>query len=239
MLKRGGTVSNPRPMKRMRKNRTFSQFKYKTSKPNLPGIKRETHKYTRYPNQGGNKIEIQPSNVGVDAEKEFARTFSINELQNVSDFAALYDQYRIRFVKIIVTPLNIQVQQSTHVNPPSAQPMAQLACAIDYDDNSSISWANITQYGTCRIYNYNEVYQNPKRYTWFFTPMCRTTVGQNGTLGGSPKPWQWIDINDTSVEHYGFKVVLRNQGGSLFEDSQVGVGYAFTVKYYLEFRCTR
>lgn len=143
----------------------------------------------------------------------YLNAFSVNLglLPGVSDFANLYDEYRIDFVKH-------KVFLST---PPEAAPLSSSNSfpiaywAIDKDDDTPpASLDEIRQHGNVQT----AMLTNERPIIITYKPSClvqayRTAV----STGYSAKQGQWIDMAGTNVPHYGLKFGLNDFTNTAFK----------------------
>jgi len=162
-------------------------------------------------------------------------TFSLAQVEGYTDFTGLYDQYRIRAVKCLFTPLSVVSTILQTSGAPQIQ-IPTLMTAIDYDDDTAPSTASvIRQYQTCHTHHYSELNKPHVRY---FTPACLAQMYESvSATAYSPKFGQWIDMTDSATPHYGLKCLISTP--SIATSVDLNCGYQIEVCYYLEFKNTR
>lgn len=147
-------------------------------------------------------------------------SFTLGDLPDVTDFTALYDQYKILGIKVEWLPRgnnsDIQAQNS----------ISRFFSVIDRDDdNGPASIDQLTQYESCKMTNTTQTH---KRY---FRPSIRVEVPlASGGTGFAIKGPTWIDTTNTNVKHYGLKVGVQGAlsgTGSIFFDAQLTMYLAF------------
>lgn len=214
---------------------TYSRFK-KYSRPILPGSNSTVHFHKRVTSETSIQVTSSDVSSGLDYKQQNL-VFKLSDVPGNTELTAVYDQYRIKYVKVQFTPRTVQVNTNTGVA--GIIQNLKLLHAIDYDSNSSLTPADLRQYATCKEINYGD--HRNKNLTVFFTPTSLMR-GYESTSSDffSPRPWTWMDCNDNGTLHYGLMIILTQYGNSLtFASTQVGSGYDISVTYYLEFRNTR
>jgi len=131
-------------------------------------------------------------------ETNFARGFTINDIQGVSSWLAVYDQYRIREVEIWLQPVS-----STTSVPPVDN--FRWLSVVDYDDNVSPSFNALLQYSNVTDSSrYEAVYRR-------FRPHVGLSVGtSSSSVVAANVPSVWIDSGQTGPIHYGFKCSMTS-----------------------------
>jgi len=148
----------------------------------------------------------------------FATYFVASELDQYSTFAAIFDQYRIDFIELWVTPA---YQDTVGPNPNS-----RYLTVVDYDDAVALSGTNLArQYQNCTDSScYEGVYRR-------FQPHTNVANGGNATLGGTGLrnvPASWQDCAYGSTYHFGFKM------GAFA--SNVTTYFNLVVRYHMSWR---
>jgi len=224
-----------------RYKKTYKKYKpYKRfNKPITPGCSKVVHKFKRWSATHSDSVIVTTSDVSSAATfKRLEIQFRLIDVAGQSEFLALYDQYRIKYVKVRIYP---RTEITTNVDSSVTgvfMPPIRILHAIDYDSaTGSVTPDQLRQYGTCKEILYRDT--NNKDLTVFFTPAVLQQIYESfGNTGYSPKFWQWLDVNDNSTLHYGLKVLLDNKAAS-FTNVQIGMGFDYDVQYFLEFRNSR
>lgn len=171
------------------------------------------HKFTRivnYPN-------IQNAGVAVAG----GLPFILSDLPTPGDFTTLYDQYRIKYVKVI-----LDFQQQESIMGSTGTYMGKFYEVIDLDDATAPgSEASIQQM------QYVRYHQPLGRITRFIKPRLLAETYNDGITSGYtllPKS-TWADIASSNMEHYGWKYYWTATVGGT-------VNCLVSVKYYLEFK---
>ncbi len=157
------------------------------------------------------------------AEVDGAYAYSLSSVPDASDFTALFDQYRISSVRVTFRPITTF---NNFLAGNSALP-PQLYTAIDYNDGTLVSIADLQQYQSCKVTRFD---QNQVRT---FSPMIQLAANASGSAVLSvADSSRWIDTAQTSVFYYGLKYGISAGDGS----QTVLQRWEVTVEYFLEFR---
>jgi len=135
--------------------------------------------------------------------------FRLGDLPQVSSFTVLYDQYRIDRVRF-----NIISQNNTSGSAVSF--LAPHYITPDFDDNTLLTSVNaILEYQSCHVV---------KPYKDFAEELVPRLGVLSGTGSVNLSP-QWLDCNDTTVQHYGVKGAIP----------ELSIGQKFTILVEIEF----
>lgn len=178
-----------------RRKRSYKRsLKKATAKVNL---KQQVHYFTRRVNLGS----IVSTGLNQPTLTSFA--FQFSNVPNVSEYTALFDQYKISYVKLMFK-LNQDPSTQTSVN--SFYPT--MYYCVDHDDAvppSSID--DLRQHGRTKMavlrpYKYVVVKIKPSVLLEMFRSAGNTTV--------TPKWNQWVDMAHPDTYHYGLKYAFDN-----------------------------
>jgi len=125
--------------------------------------------------------------------------FVFTDLDNYTNFAGLYDQYRIDEIEMTIRPA-FNAQQ-----PVVGFKMPLLYTVIDYDDaGASLTTAQAKEYANVGISLYETTYVR-------FRPHIATAAYSGASLFTSFANMEstWIDVVSTGVPHYGVKLVCE------------------------------
>jgi hypothetical protein len=123
--------------------------------------------------------------------------FTLDSLPGYTDFTALFDQYRIRHVRIQCSPLAAPFGQST-----TATSYPTVYTVIDYDDASvPTSVTQLQQFDTLMV---TPNAQSLERHI-APRPALAAYSGSVFTAFASSPNTMWIDSNNVTVPYYGFK----------------------------------
>jgi len=165
----------------------------------------------------------QYGNIGssVAAFTNFAWTFRLNDVPNVSEFTSLFDQYRIKKVTLMLIP-----NQTESI--PSAANFGLMFRVIDYDDaNLLTANTDYMQYQNCQLHPvvFPGIMEIP------VVPRIASAVYGGGAFTSYGNTEMWLDVASPSVEHYGVKLGISQ--------TTVSVAFQVVAKFELEFRNPR
>lgn len=161
-------------------------------------IARQVHKYKRIVNMGTYTASQSPATGTVPARGAFS--FNMNLLPNVSEYSALYDQYKISGVSLKFIPKTNQFQGGTS-GTPNTIGYGQIVTAIDYDDAvTPITKDQLLEFGSSKVTRSNKEH---KRY--LKPKMLQEIYINSSTTGRAPISAKWIDWSFPNAEHYGIK----------------------------------
>lgn len=144
--------------------------------------------------------------------------FTLSQVPSFGEFTALYDQYKIKAVKCTLIPRHTEVALSGTIT------QGNMWSVFDYDDSIiPTSLDTLLQYQNTKRTRMNQTHSR------YLKPMVRMLA--SGATG-APKRNQWIDVADSSLEHYGIKFWFDSRGTA-------PVTYDVQIKYYLAFKNVR
>lgn len=155
--------------------------------------------------------------------------FQLSNLGSVSDFANLYDSYRIRGVEVVFRPVCVQMLVSgSSSTDDSVQNVPEMFTAIDLDDKSTpTSVAQVQRYSTMvqtlATSGFRRVFQ-PRYLVSVYNGLSSAYV-----LGDSDA---WLDLANTGIPHYGLKWAMTPDSGG---NNGARFVYAVTVLYHVQF----
>jgi hypothetical protein len=156
------------------------------------------------------------------ADKFVGQVFKLNDLPNYTQFTALFDEFRIRAIKVYLIPsFNVNTTASAQLTIP------QLISAIDYDDAGTPSnTATIYSFDTARVHGVFD-----RMYTRTFKPAISIAAYSGGFTAYAQRQDQWIDCNSPGTSHYALKygIVNANNGSSTMD-------VYCEATFYLQFR---
>lgn len=152
----------------------------------------------------------------------YSLVFSLNQLPNYTEFVALYDQYCIKAVKVLLLP-----QENVSAVGNAARTTPILLTAYDYNDASAIAnEAQILEYETVKMHKFTSI------VTRYLSPKPAMAVYKTPLTTGYAAPTRatWIECASPDIQHYGLKIFIPPCDAS---DQQ---GWRLYVTYYLSFR---
>lgn len=161
----------------------------------------------------------------------FACTFKLSDLVQATTFTALYDQYRISKIKVIIGR-TANMQPVGNATQALTFPSQQLWYVVDTDDASTPgSLSVIQEYAKAQCRNVLE--DKEVHISW--KPSCADALyaGAFTSYGNRVSPW--IDCSSPSVEHYGLKLCIPCPINTTFAEQN------FTIRtvYYVDFKNVR
>lgn len=129
-----------------------------------------------------------------------AYSFQLTDVQNATEFGALYDRYMITHVQ-----MKFYLRVDPTAQSASTAIWPRMWYIKDYDDTTPASIAEIREHS-----QYKEHVLNPARplvinlKPAILAQTYRTAVA----AGYSPKWKQWVDMAQLNVPHYGFKMAV-------------------------------
>jgi len=122
-----------------------------------------------------------------------SKAWTTADITQFSSFSSIFDQYKIDFIEVWLTPYGPGVVAGYNSN-------TKIYSVVDYDDaNAPTSIAALTQYENCVITRANEGH-----YVKFRPHIAVAGFGGAFTQFKNEKS-DWIDVASTSMQHYGFK----------------------------------
>jgi hypothetical protein len=143
----------------------------------------------------------------------FAGTFfALSSMNDASEYAAVFDQYRIMAVEITIMPSTQTVAGLT----------GHLLSAIDYDDVASITPALNAQKSTVVISNLQDTVVRS------FTPKIALAAYSGAFTAYSVGPaHSWINTASPTVQHYGHKLTANPTTTAITYDLYTRVWFQF------------
>lgn len=164
-----------------------------------------------------NLMIVPPSGLGYT----FSQPFST--ISGSSDFTNLYDQYCIKKIVVKMIPkINSNVVSTGGVTAGNAD-LCQVHSAIDYDDAlAPTSVAPLVEYESYKMTRGSQI------HTRVFTPRVELNVGSSDS---APKSYQWLDCDNTGIQHRGIKFWFSGP------QSSVGTNLYFDMLVKVYFSC--
>lgn len=158
-------------------------------------------------------------NTGTPLGYAFQQKF--DQLPGYTDFTNLYDQYCIKKIVVKIIPKVTQHNLATTTTGNSDLP--QVHSVVDYDDATTpTSVSQLVEYQSHRMTRGNQI------HTRVIVP--KVELSTSGT-GNAPKSYQWLDCDDSSVNHRGIKVWFNAP-----QSAGMSVYYDMLVKVYFSMR---
>lgn len=166
----------------------------------------DQHMYSRYAHT--------PLNLDcTTGELPICRKFEFADITAHGEFSSLYDRYKITSVQLQITLINNPDAFLQPNGPLNNQNITnwypKLWYVRDYDDASDITLSAIRERSNvrCLILRPNKIFRFRTR------PAVLMQTWQSLTGSGYAPKWNnWIDMAQSTVPHYGIKMVLDTQG---------------------------
>jgi len=152
----------------------------------------------------------------------FAFTFHLQDLPSYTEISALFDQYRIRKVKLMFYP-----QQTDNVTTAAGQTTAIIHTVIDRNDSGSpTNETTILQYDGLKTHKFD------RQFSVTCSPRVNVPVyaGSVFTGYGEGKGGQWINSADADVPYYCIKALIPACTSTSLS------GWRLYTKFYFEAR---
>jgi hypothetical protein len=189
-----------------------------------PGMRRAVRRPGVYSYK--RSVYVQAFATASNAGNAIAFAPLLSSLPGVTDFTTLYDQYMIKKVVFKLIPRGSEVPFATTTNLGF-----NIHSALDYDDSNVPTGPNdLLQYQSYKMTPAHRI------LTRVWTPRTNAGVINNsGTLvAAQPKAYQWLDIAQTNIPHFGLKMYIDATNTS----SQV-MPFDAVITYYVSFKGVR
>lgn len=161
--------------------------------------------------------------------------FTLGSLPNYTEFANLYDQYKIIGVKVKLIPVYNSASPTDNVTvgaQPKAAVIPYISTVIDYDGVSANTLSGINQYANLKTTLFDKPVTRYIPYPGFKDN--DTSTAANAVMRN-----QWIDTAKTAVNHNGLGICLTYPYDPSATGSVVPVLIQPVVTYYLKMKNTR
>lgn len=163
-------------------------------------------------------------------------TFTAGDINNFGDFSALFDEYRIKAVKVTFRPAYDSVTNPAPATTTLFQPQAYAHVCVDPDSVTIPS-------GTYISSNMNVFLENPgvKSYTLnkpvsVYTKLKVADQVFGGGTAARLVEAPWLKTTETNVQHRGFHMFVQQNS---FSTGNVNIKLDTFYTFYLEFRNVR
>lgn len=243
------TTRPKRRLRRARKARTYKVLKKRT----------RTYFYTRWVGYGQSTVGNRPggqltfdldrqavftlSNVaGSTSYGTLSMDFQVQDIPTLTDFGALYDKYKIAFVKVRIIPYATSAQTGAAFTSQYGQSAVMVHSILDTDDN-------VIPTGTPAGVDLLREYQTYKVKNLFsgggvtrvIRPRILTAVNDSTGLNvGSKVTTGWLNLQNVGVPHFGMKFIFEGvSGGSSDPVNGQKIMMKIEAKFYLAMREVR
>lgn len=149
-----------------------------------------------------------------------AYNFQFNELPNASEFANLFDCYRVNKIVIKYVPNHNSSEFG------ATKALCEFNSALDFNDvTAPTALTQLYEYQNWRMTRGNQI------HTRVFTPSVLgviSTINAGNFTGDSPKYKQWLNTTQLDIEHYGIKygIGATNAAGDVYFTPYVSVYFS-------------
>lgn len=162
-----------------------------------------------------------------------AFSFQLTDMPNVTEYGALYDQYKITGIALRVIPKTSQFQGGTSGST-AVIGYGQVVTCIDFDDA-----ANPTSKDELLQYQNAKVTRSSVLHKRFIKPRILDTIWVNSLSSGYQAVIPgWVDMANSNLPHYGIKLWVdapATAGGT----SSSSISYDVYATYYFKCKNTR
>lgn len=189
-IKRRSARQIARPKKRIARPRAAP------AKKSLWPISRQVHKFIR----GYEALNLSGNVAYNPYQNSF--TTSLAQVTNSSELTALYDQYKITYVKYL---FYLEVDPSAQTASTAIWP--KLYVVRDQDDSTPMTMNEARERSNLMI----RVLNPNKPVVVGYKPNILNTVFYNGVTNGYTPAWnQWLDVANANVPYYGIKFNIQD-----------------------------
>lgn len=197
-------------------------------------LSRQVHMFKRIVNLGTYTASITSGATPTIVPVKKAFSFQLNDLPNISEYASLFDQFKITGIKFRVVPRTSMTTQGVVTGTVSTVGYGQVVTAIDFDDAVNPSSKDeLLEFGSAKYTASSKIHQR------YFSPKVLNAVWVNVvSTGYAPAKAPWIDLQNTNLPHYGIKLWIdapENSGGG----SNSSISYDVYATYYFMCKNTR
>lgn len=165
--------------------------------------------------------------------------FALSDLQNYTEFANLFDQYKINGVlftiKMINTPEQVDAANMNIANYGNFYPT--IWYTPDHDDNNYTPLSQIKEHSKTR----HKVLRPNREISIMLKPttlmQVYNTVQATGYACNFKKPW--LDMAQPTIPHFGIKFSIDMEGLSTGTAPAQGFQFKINAKYYMSMKNAR
>lgn len=170
-------------------------------------------------------------------DNKFAEYFSLDKVQNYTEFTNLYDQFQITGVQVmfqLITNPDASTSEGSTNQAQAANWYPKLWYCRDYDDSNTNTVADLKQRpeARMRVLRPNSIFKvfiKPKASIQLYNGVSATGYGIANKM--------WLDVSSSSTPYYGLKYVVDLNGIA------ATANYPFKVlveyKYWIRFKNPR
>jgi len=147
----------------------------------------------------------------------YGLSFNVNSLDNFASYAAVFDQYKIDMIEVLINPDVTEVTTGS-------QAVGSYLSAVDYDDATvPTTLAQLGGYASCQTSSGTVSHFHRWRPQFAVAAYSGTFTSYSASTG-------WIDCAYPNVQYYGLKIALT--------PATTVQNYSIDVTYHVSFRAT-
>lgn len=137
--------------------------------------------------------------------------FQINQLPSYTDFANLFERYRINHIDVVITPFSTTADLQSSGNQSSAFFLHSVIDTDDADPPTTADASGVDELRERPSYRMINCFQNMGRpLRWRVRPKIAMPAYGGGIFSSyTHQSPQWIDWTSPAVEHYGLKLMFE------------------------------
>lgn len=165
-------------------------------------------------------------------EWDLSACFSFNDIGNLAEFTALFDQYKLNAVlfqiKMINVPETVDAPNSNVANYGNFFPT--IWYAPDHDDNLVLTVAQLKEYERVK----HKVLRPNKEINILLKPSTLQQVYNSTAVTGYANNFKkpWLDCATPAVPHYGLKFAIDFEGLTVQSAGAAAFQFKIQAKYY-------
>lgn len=227
MRKRVRRASGAPTYRRVKRTRTGSAPMAMRVRRKYTGPSRNMHHFRRYV-AGESILFNNPTTSG-------AITFALSQVDNVSEFVNLYDQFKLTRVVVKFSLVNNPSASNSYA--PGANSGAVYSTNFypklwyyrDYDDSSTVDLAGIRQVGKAKCFT---LLPN-KEYSVAIKPAKLNQLYSSPVTTSYAPDWKSrLDMANNTTPHYGLKYVIDNNGVTSITSFTMRINYLYYFTCY-------
>lgn len=223
MVKRKATSG----LSRSRKKARTMPRRTRTSRVNR--MRLPMYRFSRYVNVANqDSLSVGTTSLG------FGKYFVLNHISGASDFGNLFDQYRIRKVEVFFhlqtnpdAAYDINSTATPVINQNNWFPKIWYCADMDDADTPTLQQIKEYQGAKCKVLEPNKMV----KFTVRPLPLVQAFYNLVGSGYGLARSDMWLDMNNTSIPHYGMKIVIDNEGITPNNRHIVRIDYKMHVEF--------
>lgn len=170
---------------------------------------------------------------GVATDSINVYAFRATDIPNFSEFASLYDQFRIKAIKFSAIPIgNVSTYTGTTGatgTTPTYSVRSYSVLDFQYDASSPTTVSQLREYQNCKWKPYNRIHSR-----YFYPRLQLSSDGNDAQYTVGSKPW--VSTQTASQQAQWAGIIFGVDGNSAPTGT---ILYQIELKYYLQFRTVK